>query len=166
VAWVIPSRSLTWLFARVVNLWRSKMATDKHTAAADQARTKISELADNRSKLAVKAQKHIDGLAVVLAEMLDAGDEIDRLARSSDLRNHLIGQGFATRVCQSVGPCFKRLGILAHIDSSHPKFGLPMTVGEGDGADALIMLDRARKMESQNQARRDATQKKIYGDAA
>ena len=142
------------------------MANDKHTAAADQARTKISELADNRAKLAIKAQKHIDGLAVVLAEMLDAGDEIDRLARSGDLRHHLVGQGFATRVCQAVGPCFKRLGILAHIDSSHPKFGLPMTTGEGDGADALVMLDRGREAEAKQQANRDATQRKIYGDAA
>jgi hypothetical protein len=142
------------------------MATDKHTAAADQARTKISELADNRVKLSIRAQMHIDGLAEVIAEMLDCGDEIDRLARSGDLRHHFLGTGFSNRVCQALGPGLKRLGILAFADSSHPKFGQPMTTGECDGADALVMLDRNRENEAKQQANRDATQRKIYGDAA
>lgn len=139
---------------------------DKHVAAADQDRKRIAALADNRTRLAIKAQKHIDGLAVVLAEMLDAGDEMHRLARSTDLRHYLTGPGFASRLCQALGPALARFGILAHIDSSHPKFGTALTVGESNGEEVLAMLDRSREMEAQGQARRDETQKKIYGDAA
>ena len=39
----------------------------------------------------------------------------------------------------------KQFGILAALDSSHPKFGQALTVAEGTGEDALVLLDRGRR---------------------
>ena len=127
---------------------------------------RIAALADVRSEQAKEAQKAITKLNTALNAMYDTGAEIDRLARHADLRHHYVGEGFSSRICQAIGPALKRFGILAHSDASHPKFGQELTVGEGAGTDALAMLDRARKTEAQNQARRDATQTRLHGDTA
>jgi hypothetical protein len=80
--------------------------------------------------------------------MYNTGAEIDRLARHADLRHHFVGVGFSSRIAQAVGPALKRFGLLTHSDSSHPKFGQEMTVGEGNGVDALVMFDRAIQAEA------------------
>jgi hypothetical protein len=133
---------------------------------AKPTRKRISELADLRAKQAKEAQKAIATLTIALNEMYKTGTEIDQLCRHADLRNHYVGEGFSSRVCQAMGPALKRFGILAHSDASHPKFGQELTVGEGNGADALVMLDRAIEAEAQVQARRDATEIRAYGSTA
>lgn len=48
----------------------------------------------------------------------------------------------------------KQFGILAALDSSHPKFGQALTVAEGTGEDALVLLDRGRRETEKLDARR------------
>ena len=40
------------------------------------------------------------------------------------------------------------------MDSSHPKFGTPLTVGEGTGDDCLVLLDRGRRESEKMDERR------------
>jgi hypothetical protein len=120
-------------------------------------RDRIVALANERAKQAAAVQKHINALTKGLAKMLDTGIEIDRLAKQQDVRNHYCGDGFASRICQALGPALKRFGVLAHGDSSHPKFGQPLTVSEGCGEDALAMLDRGINEAVRQQERIDAS---------
>ena len=55
---------------------------------------------------------------------------------------------------QALGPALKPFGILAHIDSSHPKFGTPLTEGEGTGDDVLVLLDRGKREAQKTEERR------------
>jgi hypothetical protein len=116
--------------------------------------SEIVALAEQRQRQSKKAQKIIDSFTKVLGEMMDTGVQIDRLTRMAEVRNHYCGDSFSSRIAQALGPVLKPFGILAHMDSSHPKFGTPLTVGEGTGDDCLVLLDRGRRESEKMDERR------------
>ncbi len=127
-------------------------AVAREINAEDGARRKeIVVLAEKRNHQAQQAQAIIDSLSNKLAEMMETGVQIDRLAKLSEVRRHYIGEAFSSRLAQSLGPVLKPFSILAYIDSSHPRFGESLSKAEGTGEDVLNLLDRghreARKLE-------------------
>jgi hypothetical protein len=141
-------------------------AAVREVKAVDEAnRQEIAALADKRNGQAQKAQKVIDALTKILGEMMETGVQIDRLAKLADVRRHYIGESFASRICQALGPALKPFSILAHIDSSHPRFGEPLTKSEGTGEDALNLLARGRREAQKLEERRAATKARYEGAA-
>ena len=79
----------------------------------------------DRLQVALTAQDapSVEGQAPDLAGLMEDAMPVDGLAKQADVRRHYIGEGFASRVAQALGPALKQFGILAALDSSHPKFG-------------------------------------------
>lgn len=154
---------------------RSSLAAARELAAEAEARDsevqesqrreRISELADERHKLADKARKHIDGLTAVFADMWRAGAEIDRLAKSNEMRAVYTGEGFSGRVALALGPALVPFQ-MSVAEKAHPRFGEALPTREPTGEEALALLDRDRRMEQRMEERRQTTKEAIYGSPA
>lgn len=136
---------------------------------ADGSKHALSDLERQRADLylaTVDRDTCRDALAKVFAEMLETGQQIDALARQSDVRNHYVGHGFSSRVVQALGPCLRPFGILKNTDTSHRRYGDALTVSEGTAQYALNLLGRSRRETARMDQRRLDTRARMRGENA